>query len=284
MSDTFYNLIDTLLSEAEEINNIYFSSDTQTPPQFSYQVNFSRLELVISGSYKNIIEDQQHNSREVILNAGDVLYIPPNCWNKPIWDSSCSILSILFGQRQVGFSLVSKNQEEQGFYDVQKDSIQTRTGHSLDYILGAINVLAQEKNRKPMDKHLILALLSYCQSMLFIPQNCVKKRSEDLYQSICVYVQKHFHHPITRASIADNFNISANHLSRLFKKQGYITLIDYIVWVRIDRAKFMLKKYPLRLNEIAMRCGFKDANYFLRVFKNKTGYTPSEYRSLQHMD
>ncbi|KPU83563.1 AraC family transcriptional regulator [Psychromonas sp. PRT-SC03] len=282
MTNTFYNLIDTLLSEAEEINNIYFSSDTQTPPQFSYQVNFSRLELVISGTYKNIIEDQQQNSVQVILKAGDVLYIPPNCWNKPTWDSSCSILSILFGKRQIGFSLVSKNKGEDGFYDVQKDSIQTRMGHSLDYIIGAINILSKEKNRQPIDKHLILALLSYCQSMLFIPKSCVKKRSEDLYQGICVYVQENFHQPITRASIAENFNISANHLSRLFKKQGYITLIDYIVWVRIDRAKFMLKKYPLRLNEISIRCGFKDANYFLRVFKNKTGYTPSEYRSLHH--
>ncbi|WP_094751376.1 AraC family transcriptional regulator [Psychromonas sp. CD1] len=283
MSDTFYNLIDTLLSEAEEIDNIFFAYDTQTPPQFSYQVNFSRLELVISGTYKNIIEDKQKNIVEVILHAGEVLYIPPNCWNKPAWDSSCSVLSILFGKRQVGFSLVSKNKNEKGFYDVQKDSIQTRVGHSLDYILAAINILAKEKNIQSIDKHLILALLSYCQSMLFTPKRDVKKRSEDLYQGICVYVQENFHQPITRSSIAKNFNISANHLSRLFKKQGYITLIDYIVWVRIDRAKFMLKKYSLRLNEISTRCGFKDANYFLRVFKNKTGYTPSEYRSLHHL-
>lgn len=58
-----------------------------------------------------------------------------------------------------------------------------------------------------------------------------------------------------------------------------MTLADYIAWVRIDRAKFMLKKYQFRLSEVAERCGFQDVNYFCRVFKTKTGMTPSEYRT-----
>ena len=58
-----------------------------------------------------------------------------------------------------------------------------------------------------------------------------------------------------------------------------MTLADYITWVRIDRAKFMLKRYDFRLQEVANRCGYADANYFFRVFKNKVGMTPSEYRT-----
>ncbi|MGM7628888.1 AraC family transcriptional regulator [Serratia marcescens] len=42
----------------------------------------------------------------------------------------------------------------------------------------------------------------------------------------------------------------------------------------------MLKKYRFRLEEVANRCGFTDVNYFCRVFKQKTGLTPSQYRSL----
>lgn len=280
MSAVFHQLIGNLLSERESFNRIWFASDQLEPPKFSYQVNFSRLELVLSGEYVNKIEDPGQGIVDVSVLAGDALYVPPNCWNKPDWETECSVLSLLFGRRQLGFSLVSKGKGEAGFFDVQKHSIQTRTGHAVDHILEALNALASEPRKSPMDEHLLLALLSYAQSMLDDPAHANRKRSEDLYQSICIYIQENFHRNISRASIAERFNISPNHLSRMFRQQGHMTLADYITWVRVDRAKFMLRKYPFRLQEVATRCGYQDVNYFFRVFKNKTGHTPSEYRSL----
>lgn len=276
----FKNVIEVLLSERESFNRIWFAGDKITPPAFSYQVNFPRLELVLSGVYSNEIEEIEHGISKVNILSGDALYIPPNCWNKPDWQESCSVLSLLFGRRQMGFSLVSKHKGESGFYDVQKHSIPTRTGHAIDHMLEGLNALAREPQKSPMDEHLLLALLSYSAAMLDQPTASPKKRSEDLYQGICIYIQENFHRNICRDSIAQRFNISANHLSRMFRQQGHMTLADYITWVRIERAKFMLKKYTFRLAEVATRCGFQDVNYFFRVFKSKAGMTPSEYRTL----
>ncbi|PQJ84403.1 helix-turn-helix transcriptional regulator [Aliivibrio sifiae] len=282
MTVVFNSVLEALLSERESFNQIWFAGDKVTPPKFSYQVNFPRLELVVSGEYLNQIEDPDLGITEIKVMAGDALYIPPNCWNKPSWDEDCSVLSLLFGRRQVGFSLVSKHRGDSGFYDVQKYSIQTRTGHAIDNILEALNALAREPKKKPMDEHLLLALLSYSNAMLGEPNDVIspKKRSEDLYQGICIYIQENFHRNIDRTNIANRFNISPNHLSRMFRQQGHMTLADYITWVRIERAKFMLKKYTFRLTEVATRCGFQDVNYFYRVFKNKTTYTPSDYRTM----
>lgn len=281
MGAVFHDLLETLLAERENFNRIWFAADKLTPPPFSYQVNFPRLELVISGDYINEIEDPDHGISKVNILAGDALFIPPNCWNKPDWDTDCSVLSLLFGRRQMGFSLVSKKKDESGFFDVRKHSIQTRTGHAIDHILEALNALANEPKQSPVDEHLLLALMSYAQLMLADPAHAAKKRSEDLYQGICIYIQENFHRSISRASIAARFSISPNHLSRMFRQQGHMTLADYITWVRIDRAKFMLRKYSFRLNEVATRCGFQDVNYFFRVFKSKTGRTPTEYRSME---
>lgn len=280
MAVVFHDLLETLLSERESFNRIWFASDNLTPPQFSYQVNFPRLEFVLSGEYTNQIEVPEQGIVNINVLVGDALYIPPNCWNKPNWDTDCSVLSLLFGRRQMGFSLVSKNKGEEGFFDIRKYSLQTRTGHAIDHIIEALNALATESRKSPMDEYLLLALMSYSQSMVLDPVRSAKNRSEDLYQGICIYIQEHFHCTITRTSIAHHFNISPNHLSRMFRQQGHMTLADYITWVRVDRAKFMLRKYPFRLSEVATRCGFQDANYFFRVFKNKTDLTPSEYRSL----
>jgi len=280
MDMVFHDLLEILLSEREKVNRIWFAGDNLTPPLFSYQVNFARLELVVSGEYKNQIEDPEQGIVDINVLAGDALYIPPNCWNKPDWNTDCSVLSLLFGRRQLGFSLVSKRKGEEGFLDIRKHSIQTRTGHAIDHIIEALNALASESLKRPMDEYLLFALMSYSQSMISDPAHSAKKRSEDLYQGICIYIQEHFHCAITRSSLAERFNISPNHLSRMFRLQGHMTLAEYITWVRVDRAKFMLRKYPFRLNEVATRCGFQDVNYFFRVFKNKTGHTPSEYRSM----
>lgn len=282
MGLVFNTVLEALLSERESFNQIWFAGDKVTPPSCCYQVNFPRLELVISGEYLNQIEDPDIGITEVKIMAGDALYIPPNCWNKPDWSEDCSVLSLLFGRRQVGFSLVSKRKGEEGFYDVQKYSIQTRTGHAIDNILEALNALAREPNKNQIDEYLLLALLSYSKTMLGEPNDVIspKKRSEDLYQGICIYIQENFHRSIDRNNIASRFNISPNHLSRMFRQQGHMTLADYITWVRIERAKFMLKKYTFRLTEVATRCGFQDVNYFYRVFKKKTSYTPSDYRTM----
>ncbi|MCL9780172.1 AraC family transcriptional regulator [Vibrio sp. S4M6] len=281
--DSFKDIIETSLRDRSNFNRIWFGGDHSTPPPFSYQVNFPRLELVLRGTYINEIEDQDHGISTVNILQGDALYVPPNCWNKPHWQESCLVLSLLFGRRQLGFSLVGKKKGQEGFTDVRKHSVPTRTGHAIDHILEAINALARETNKQPMDEHLLLALLHYCSSILDQPSNATHNRGEDLYQGICIYIQENFHRSITRSNIANRFNISPNHLSRMFRKQGHMTLADYISWVRIDRAKFMLKRYDFRLAEVATRCGFQDVNYFFRVFKAKTGVTPSEYRANSHI-
>ena len=61
---------------------------------------------------------------------------------------------------------MSKQKGQEGFIDVQKYSIQTRTGHAIDHILDAINALSREVQRHPVDECLLLALLNYCNNML----------------------------------------------------------------------------------------------------------------------
>ncbi len=216
----FDDLISSVLNERESFHHIWFAGDFHTPPEFSYQVNFPRLELVLGGEYINEMESHDRKVTKIIAKAGDAIFIPANCWNKPNWDTDCSVLSMLFGRRQLGLSFVSKRKGEANFYDIQKHSIQTRSGFAIDNILEALSSLARENYKKPMDELLLQALLQYTQTMLNAPTEQPQNRVQDLYQGICIYIQENFHRPITRESIASRFSISANHLSRLFRQQG----------------------------------------------------------------
>lgn len=66
-------------------------------------------------------------------------------------------------------------------------------------------------------------------------------------------------------------------LSRSFKQVTGFHYIDYIMRLRIDKAKELISTTPLKINEIAESVGYQHS-YFNKIFKGETGMTPTEYR------
>ena len=92
---------------------------------------------------------------------------------------------------------------------------------------------------------LVLSLLHWCRKVVSsLPEPGVS-RGDFLYQSICNWVQENYAEPLSRDSVASLFNISANHLSRLFSQQGTMSFVDYVRWVRMAKARTILQKYHL---------------------------------------
>ena len=78
--------------------------------------------------------------------------------------------------------------------------------------------------------------------------------------------------------LADTQHISRTVFYRKIKSLTGISPIDLIQEIRIRKATEYLEKGELRISEIAYRCGFSSPQYFSRVFKEKTGHSPSEHK------
>jgi len=115
--------------------------------------------------------------------------------------------------------------------------------------------------------------------LLKSPQKHPPRKAIRTYESLCLYVQENFQAAITRESVAQHFGLAPNHVSRSFRKEGFMRFNDYLNLVRVNRAKFMLQNYSLTLKEIAFDCGYNDTAYFCRVFKKTCKVTPTEYRA-----
>lgn len=79
---------------------------------------------------------------------------------------------------------------------------------------------------------------------------------------------------------ADALHLSANYFGDLIKKETGKTAKEYIQRKIIDVAKEKMYHADTSINEIAYGLGFKYPQHFTRMFKNETGYTPSEFRAL----
>lgn len=92
------------------------------------------------------------------------------------------------------------------------------------------------------------------------------------------YIDQHYKETLTLEGVAGQFNLSSYYVSKLFKAQFHISFIEYVTDVRMKKAKELIRDVSVPLKEIAITLGYRDPNYFSRVFKKTTGYSPSEYR------
>lgn len=72
--------------------------------------------------------------------------------------------------------------------------------------------------------------------------------------------------------------MSASYFSSLFKAHTGKTFVEYVTFIRMEKAKELLKHSNMKTYEIATKTGYQDAQYFSVLFKKYTGDTPTEYR------
>jgi two-component system response regulator YesN len=100
----------------------------------------------------------------------------------------------------------------------------------------------------------------------------------DEINKILEYVHRHFDEAVSLKAMARYVAMEEHYLSSLFKKKTGRNFIDYLHDVRIEQAKQCLDRTDMTVNEIGRRVGFFNDNYFIKIFKRRTGMTPSQYR------
>lgn len=92
------------------------------------------------------------------------------------------------------------------------------------------------------------------------------------------YILTHYNEPLDMKKLAQKAFLSESRLTHLFKQVSGYSPIDFLKYVRVERAKSLLGNYNYSISEIASAVGYSDQNYFCRVFKKICGVSPSEYR------
>lgn len=92
------------------------------------------------------------------------------------------------------------------------------------------------------------------------------------------YMREHYSENLTLEAIADAAFLSVSYASRLFKKEQNISIMEYLLQIRMTEARRLLKETQMSIEEISEQTGYSDSSYFTKVFRKSEGKTPSQYR------
>ncbi|MBU8869728.1 MAG: AraC family transcriptional regulator [Gemmatimonadales bacterium] len=94
----------------------------------------------------------------------------------------------------------------------------------------------------------------------------------------CRFVLEHFSENINRDKMAERVNLSPGYFSNLFRSEVGMSFSDYLIQVRIDNAKCLLRRFDLSVDAISKKCGFNSLAHFSRTFKDRCKRSPLKYR------
>lgn len=109
------------------------------------------------------------------------------------------------------------------------------------------------------------------------PHN-VRKASKENFKSVIDYINENYAAGISCTELSGLLKMDKYSFIRSFKAQTNKTPYEYVLDLKIEKAKKMLAGKDCTVTEVSMLCGFSSHSHFTSTFKKKTGLSPTEFR------
>lgn len=238
---------------------------------------------ILSGQYKIFIADH-----EITMKQDDICIIP--C--KIIHGDGAEKLPSTFESVVFDIDLIRQNGYSPDTFisDIISSNI------FIDYIIPAkntaiLNIINQLftalKEKKEgydlvVSGYLIILFGLIKQEKLYTEKNILtghKRLRAEQVEAVLNQIRKYYYEDISLDDMASTAGLSPKYFCRLFKEMTNHSPVEYLNWVRINRACSMIRESTDKLQVIAENCGFNDFSYFIKIFRRYKGMTPFKYRN-----
>lgn len=249
--------------------------------------DFIEIVIILKGKGHFLI-----NGTEIPITEGNVLLLNPGTYHKSIPLPSHTLTECYLAFTDVEFINTPKN-----FFPLfhgQKilGKLPEKAKKEIFQLCGAMNQESQSRNTgryfmlKAYLIQVLCLLLRFDQQEELSDEHHMKgyefKSPNKTYvvQQIMKYMESHYREKISLDQIAENMYLSPFYISKLFKSETGDTPINYLISLRMEKAKELLDRNPaLSIQEAAAQVGYEDAYHFSKLFKKYYGLSPMYYKA-----
>lgn len=263
---------------------LYYSYYTLGPTTVSPYHSHTYYEFTYLYECKGIyhIDDRRYK-----VKRGDIILFPPGCKHEEIIPEGDQFNIFVIGLEGFDFSSIP------GFYHNFNMNIPfLDTG---DHV-GAISACCEEIRKEILSaevgyRHIIKALIEKLLVLIIRSKSNKSLSSSSERESLCIdysdkksivdrtkqYIDFYYSSKISLEDIAHNIYLSPAYIIKIFKEVTGETPINYLIKVRINKAKELLSQEKVPLSEVAEMVGYEDIVHFSKLFKKYTGFSPKQF-------
>ena len=168
-----------------------------------------------------------------------------------------------------------------------EQSMRRLSGESFSYVYAAVKRLCISSTKDVHEQFFRILFPVLCEILAYGTPVSGKydgftkepSRQSTLTDQIIEYISQHYADIQDLSFVVDVFHYSTVHVNSLFKNRLGVSLWQYVLHIRLDRACDMLVN-GIHASEVALSCGFKDYSTFYRMFKKSYGIKPTECRRM----
>ena len=208
------------------------------------------------------------------LNSGIIAVGGAGNWSYTNKSDQNGAFSIIF-MRELTRLVYSENGQSFYCHYPPADGIQSTLIACAQEIIADINF--------PRDRRINAVMTAICEQLTADIMNFEKNKGDNPKYPAAVekaihYIHLNFQHPISCSTVSAALNINRTMLSGEFHKAVGMTMKDFILDLRLNKAKWLFENGNLKVKDAAEKCGFTDTGYFIRVFRKKFDTTPAQYK------
>lgn len=249
--------------------------------------DFIEIVIILKGKGHFLI-----NGTDIPITEGNVLLLNPGTYHRSIPIFSHTLTECYLAFTDVEFINTPKN-----FFPLfhgQKilGKLPEKAKKEIFQLCSAMNQESQSRNTgryfmlKAYLIQVLCLLLRFDQQEELSDEHNMKgyefKSPNKTYvvQQIMKYMESHYREKISLDQIAENMYLSPFYISKLFKSETGDTPINYLISLRMEKAKELLDRNPsLSIQEAAAQVGYEDAYHFSKLFKKYFGLSPMYYKA-----
>lgn len=243
--------------------------------------DFSSIIYVISGSCTYNIADRLYQ-----VKKGDIIVCNPGVYHGRILSEDEEITEFHIGIADISI----KNMPPGYLIPGESNPVISMVKYEQDFLKCYMDIVAEQEKGDP-GCDLIIKILIMKLIVIFLKETYYIERTgsggmysleyydkNDLVNTIISYMNENYMKDVSLDKISKNMYLSPVYISKIFKEETGESPINYLIKIRLNKAKELLEEGRLSIRNVAQSVGYSDAYYFSKLYKKYFGCPPSRHK------